>query len=332
MPRSRSTLLTVSLAATLAGALLLPAALATAAESKSTVVVARDPQSIDARNRADAARVTRLFERALLAFTGKGSAPEAWRELGLVPTDVVAIKVNCNDWTIRLSPHPELVTALTKSLATVIPENQIIVYERRTSDLKNAGFTPNTSAVGVRFFGNDEGGGYDPEQRLTRIVTKTATKIINLASLKTVDGSGVVAKLTNLVVGGSSDGFGMSCFLKNHVGSLVDEDMSKCHNDPDMLAEIASRPAIRQKTMLVLADGLRATYQRGVPWYWGGIILGKDPVAAETVAFQVVNEKRVAEGVAPLALPGHVRTADATYHLGNSSLERIARVDLTTSD
>ena len=37
---------------------------------------------------------------------------------------------------------------------------------------------------GIRYFGNDDGGGYHSRQRLTRIVTDTATKIINLASLK----------------------------------------------------------------------------------------------------------------------------------------------------
>jgi hypothetical protein len=329
--RTHRTLLTTALGAALVLALPSGRALG-AGEAKSTIVVARDPRAIDERNHADAVRVARMFDRALLTFTGEGTAAEAWKRLGLIATDVVAIKVNCNDWTIRLSPHPELVGALTRSLATVIPENQIIVYERRTADLKNAGFTPNKSPVGVRFFGNDDGGGYDPAQRLTNIVAKTATKIINLASLKAVDGDGVIAKLTNMVVGGSSDGFGLSCFLKNHVGTLVDDDMSKCHTNPDMLAEIASRPAIRDKTMLVVADGLRATYRRGVPWYWAGIILGKDPVAAETVAFQVVNEKRVAEGVAPLALPGHVRTADVTYHLGTSDAARITRIDLAPAD
>jgi hypothetical protein len=299
-----------------------------AAPAKSKVIVARDERAINDRNQADAVRVTQLFERSLLAFTGKNSATEAWRELGLAPSDVVAIKVNCNAWTVKLSPHPELVNAITKSLATVISENQIIVYEASTADLKNAGFTPNRSDKGVRFFGADEGGGFDSEQRLTNIITRTATKIINLASIKAVDGSGIIAKVTGLLASGSSDGFGLSCFFKNHVGSLMKQDRSKCHTDLDFLAEVAARPAIRQKTLLLVADGLRATYRRGVPWYWAGIIMAKDPVAADTVAFQVVNEKRAQEKIHALELPSYLHAAEDKYHLGTCNADGIERVNL----
>ena len=43
------------------------------------------------------------------------------------------------------------------------------------------------------------------------------------------------------------------------------------------------------------------TYKRGVPWYWGGLILGQDPVAAEWVGYQVINEKREQEADYPIS-------------------------------
>lgn len=266
---------------------------------KSNVVVARNPLTIDNRNQCDPKEVAGMFARALFSLTGKTSHAKAWASLGLTARDVVAVKVNCNTWTIHLSPHVALVDALCKSLNSVIPLNQVIFYERNTRDLENGGFKGNTSTQGVRYFGNDEGGGYDARERLTRIITHSATKIINLASLKCVE-----------------SGFTASLFLKNHIGSLRDEDMSKCHGDLDFLAEVNSRPSIKNKTILNLCDGLRGTYRRGVPWYWSGIVMGTDPVASEYAAIQVMNQKRTKEGLSLLKTPEHLHLAEKKYRLG----------------
>jgi hypothetical protein len=196
-------------------------------------------------------------------------------------------------------------------MGVVIPLNNIIIYERTSGDLEEGGFKRNTSNTGVRYFGADEGGGFDPKQHLTRIITDTCTKIVNLASLKCVE-SDMVA----------------SIFFKNHIGSLVQEDMPKCHSDQDFIAEVSSRPAIKNKTILNLCDGLRGTYERGVPWYWKGIVLSKDAVAGEAAAIGVMNEKRKLEGEDPLDLPESLRIADKKYKLGNSDQKRIDVVQL----
>ncbi|NIM15336.1 MAG: DUF362 domain-containing protein [Candidatus Aminicenantes bacterium] len=280
--------------------------LAASAAGKSKVIAARNERAINSRNVCNQKEVTLMFDRALSALTGKDDSVKAWDSLGLRENDVVAIKVNCNTWTIRLSPHWELVHALCESLKRVIPLNQVIIYERTTSDLEQGGFKANKSMTGVRYFGNDDGGGYHPRERLTRIVTDTATKIINLASLKCVDG-----------------GFGVSLFFKNHIGSLRDRDMSKCHGDLDFLAEVSARPSIRDKTILNLCDALRGTYRRGVPWYWSGIVMGRDPVAAEYAAIQVMNEKRKQERVSLLEIPSHLEIAERKYRLGTCNPGKI---------
>ena len=46
-----------------------------------------------------------------------------------------------------------------------------------------------------------------------------------------------------------------SLFLKNHIGLLLPEDMAKCHNDPDFLAEVSSRPSIKTRLFSTLATG-----------------------------------------------------------------------------
>lgn len=285
-----------------AGAVSIPflgGSLAASPVEKSTVVVARDPGAVNNRNVCDPALVTAMFDKSLLALTGRKNAADAWAALGVTAKDTVAVKVNCNTWTIHLCPHMELVDALCKSLGSVITANRIILYERRTRELESGGFKRNISTNGVRFLGNDEGGGYDPVERLTRIVTDTATKVINLASMKCVEGD-----------------FGVSLFFKNHIGTLMDKDMPKCHGDLDFLAEVNSRPSIRNKTVLNLCDGLRGTYRRGVPWYWSGLVMGKDPVATEYEVIQVMNQKRTKEGIASIEIPEHLEIAQKKYKLG----------------
>ncbi len=287
-------------------------AFASSLSGKSKVILARGDAVISNRNVCNPQQTAALFDKALLTLTGKGNAKEAWAAIGLAPSDTVAIKVNCNNWTILLAPHKELVGALCSSLMQVIPENNIIFYERTTSDLIDGGFQANKSNRGVRYFGNDEGGGYHPQERLTRIITDTSTKIINLASLKCVDFP-----------------FGASVFMKNHIGSLVNEDMQRCHGNHRFLAGVSSRPSIKNKAILALGDGLRATFQRGVPWYWGGIVMGQDSVAAEYAAIQVMNEKRSQEGIAKMETPEYLRLAESEFGLGTCNPEKIDMVKIS---
>ena len=105
------------------------------AAAKSRVVLARNAKAINDRNQADAKETARLFDQALLALTGQKTAADSWKTLGLKPGDVVAVKINCNTWTIGLSPHPELMAALCSSLQTVVPANQIIVFDNDSAGL-----------------------------------------------------------------------------------------------------------------------------------------------------------------------------------------------------
>jgi hypothetical protein len=284
---------------------------ALSAAAKSRVVLARDPGAINDRNQADVQKTARLFDWALLAMTGQKTAVDSWKTLGLRTEDVVAIKINSDNWTIGLRPHPELVTALCLSLQTVIPANHIIVYDNITENMKESNFAVNGAGSGVRYTGTDQGDGFDPQERLTRIITATATKIINLASLKCVDGDLLVSLL-----------------LKNHIGSLIPEDMPKCHKDPDFLASVCARPSIKGKTILNIINGLRGSFQRGVPWYWGGIIVGTDPVAVDTAAVGVINEKRILEKVAPLPIPEYLKIAEKKYGLGTTDPAKIEQVKI----
>ena len=163
----------------------------------------------------------------------------------------------------------------------------------------------------MRYTGTDQGDGFDAQEKLTKIVTGTASKIINLASLKCAEGDLVASLL-----------------LKNHIGSLLPEDMPKCHKDPDFLAEVCARTSIKSKTILNIVSGLRGTYRRSVPWYWGGIIMGTDSVAVDAAAIGVMNEKRALEKVDPLPLPEYLKIAEKKYNLGTTDPALIEQIKL----
>jgi len=269
------------------------------AQPKSKVVTVRNSKVINARNQVDLTQAKAMLAAGLEALTGKKEAKAAWAALGLKPADVVGVKVNCNNWTITLSPPAELLQALTDSLATVVSANNIIVYEASVADLESSGFKRNSSTSGVRFIGCNEGAGFDDEERLSRIASSTCTKLINFASLKCVE-----------------QGRGASLFFKNQIGSLVEKDMPKCHGDMDFLASTLAKPSLKSKTILNICNGLRGTYKRGVPWYWGGLILGQDPVASEWAGYQIINEKREQEKAAALPVPEYLKIAESKYGLG----------------
>lgn len=261
-----------------------------AAGEKARVAVVRNEQAVSNRNVVDRVLARRMVESALVSLTGKATAKDAWTSLGITREDVIGLKVNCNTWTFLLHTHPELVYALCDSLSDVVPPNNLIIYERSSGELSRSGYQINTGNRGVRCFGSEEGGGFRGE--VTHILTDTCTKIINLPTLKAVEGE-----------------FGGSLFLKNHIGSIPVGAMANCHGNAEYCTEVCNREPIRKKTVLALCDGLRGTWKRGTPWYWGGIIVSRDQVAAECTALGVIDEKRRQEGARALGIPEYVRSA-----------------------
>jgi uncharacterized protein (DUF362 family) len=283
-----------------------------AAPEKSKVAVIRNVKAISDRNVCDKRQTSLTIERALLALTGKKSMKEAWAALGVTQNDTVGIKVNCNGAGFALYAHPDLVYALTDSLSAVVRPENIIIYERSSSELSHAGFRINKDGSGVRCFGSEEGGGFHPKEGLTRIITDTCTKLINLPSLKTFDGE-----------------FAGSLFFKNHVGTVPPAEMSRCHGNTQILAQTVAKPSIREKTVLALCDGLRGTFRKSAPWYWGGIIASRDPVAAEFTALQIINEKRLQEGDPAFEIPSFLKMAESTHKLGTCTP---ANIDLVKAE
>ncbi len=277
--------------------------------------------------RIDTAHARQSVDAALLALTGKRRIKEAWAQIfpEINSTDTIGLKANCIN---RKCPsHPEVVYAIAESAidALEINPNNIIIWDRSTSELKKADYTINLSDKGIRCFGTvesfsigrwvlnvkqseSEGIGYDQSQpidigqgmtsHLSNIITRMCTYLINVPVLKDHRLAGITMS------------------LKNHFGSI--DNPRDCHGnycDP-FVANINASDQIRKKTKLIVCDAAYGVYDggpRGAPqWQPKAIMAATDPVALDFTGMQIINKMRKQNNLAPVTnMAVHVKTAQS---------------------
>lgn len=291
----------------------------------------RRPLVLVAR-RSGGTRDAEAFYKAVLdasvrRLTGAARTDDAWAAL-FSAEDVVAIKVNAISGR-TLPTSPLLVGAITSGLMScgVVARN-VVVWDRTTRELADAGFAVNFSGDGPRCFGTDApSAGYETEPTelgsigscYSRIVTRMATAIINVPILKEHSLAGVTAA------------------LKNNYGTIHNPNKYHANGCSPFVADVNSHPAIRQKTRLNVCDALRVQVHGG-PGYkpkWtketNGILVSTDPVALDTVGVEEVDKLRKAAGLKTLReegrYPGYLAAASA-LGLGESERGRIDVLNL----
>jgi hypothetical protein len=233
----------------------------------------------------------RLLDASITALTGLADARSAWAAL-FRPHERVAIKVNAFQNSLVWTHHP-LVTALTDCLKEAgVPPAQIVIYDRQSSELQNAGFAVNYSDPGVRCRGND--GRYtrgwsiaDVPIGVSRVLLE-CDALINMPVLKT-----------------HGDG-GISFALKNHYGTV--DPLPLLHGtkfDPAITQLNALAPIIG-RSRLIIGDVLGICLHEERSWpFWreevpgDTILVSYDPVAVDTVALRLFAEALKAGGGDP---------------------------------
>jgi len=272
-----------------------------------------------------------LLDEAVCALAGESAPADGWaRWFG--PRDRVGIKVNC----LGLPTHPTVAQALAQAIgaAGVAPERTKI-WDRSDRELGRAGYELRKSGSGVRCYGTDAldrpgWGGYETQiatsgaigSLYSRIVTEECDAIVSAAVLKD----------HNLA--------GMSCTLKNFFGAI--HNPNKYHDDgcDPFVADVCAHPHIRSRLRMAVCDATRPQFHGGPParprWQWpyGGVILSSDPVAVDRVALEILESKRAAEGMPPLAAedrPVRYLASAAERRLGNADVADIEVVSIGKS-
>ncbi len=294
-------------------------------QGKSRVVIARDPVLRGSGAGIDGSRLLEVLDRAMQSLYGCDSALEAWRK-AVKPGEVVGLKVNClAGWGI--STTVPLVEAVCERLQQAgIPQRDIVIWDRLSSDLERAGFRIDSGRGRIRCLGNDAWG-YEEElavygsaaSLMSRALTRVCDAVINLPVLKD---HGIV---------------GVTGALKNLFGAVHNPNKYHLNVGDPYVADVYMLPPIRKKVRLTICDATTAQYEGGpsfMPhWTWpfNGLIAALDPVALDYTAWQILEKKRVENRVKSLQemkrSPSYIATAaDANHRLGTNDPERIELV------
>jgi hypothetical protein len=309
--------------------------------AKSRVVLVRDPSVMNSFT-ADATKVRAMVAAGIDTLTGEKDGSAAWRHF-VNSNDVVGIKINTQAGPLQ-STRRAVVEAIARGLRTAgVAATNIYVFDRDPIQMRAAGYlkTSTTSQMqevsiidgtgwepiayfqdnlagkliwGDLLFGRDLDPDLSKRSHLPKLVTETITRLINVPVLQNHDVCGLAGCLYNLSLG------------------MVDNtrrfETVGQHGDP-MIAEICNMPALREKLVLNVMDGLIAGYAGGLgfkprfSWNYGALYFSTDPVAIDSLCIDVLEAKGREARVPPIRpLATHITTA-TRLGLGQSNRTNI---------
>lgn len=265
----------------------------------------------------DISRLKNVIIKSLRSLFDNLSLEEVLRQIFPRPGKV-GIKIN----TIagkKLSTRPEVALTLSQILAENHPSlAEIIIWDRTNRELKEAGYRLQQRGK-IQVFGTDTRGvGYDEELTMTT----------NIGSLFSVIQSKLIHHSLSLAILKDHGLAGITAGLKNYFGAIHNPNKYHDHNCNPFVAELFTTSPIRNKHRLTIIDALQVQFHRGPSFHprWASnenkLIFSLDPVAADTVGWQIIDQLRLQAGLPSLAeekrLPYYLQTAEA-MGLGQSS-------------
>jgi uncharacterized protein (DUF362 family) len=279
---------------------------------KSPVIICRSPDKFPSEKPPVKKNAREILEKALAEFKIPLSAMFS-------SSDKIALKINCLSGR-SMSTRPELVQAFTELLidSGVKPDN-ITVWDRTDRDLTGAGYVINRGK-GVKFIGADSYG-YTSELIAHRSIGSFFAKILQdtdkIISLPVLKDHGIV---------------GVTLGMKNFFGGIHNPNKYHLNAGNPYVADLYSHPWIKDKVKLTIVDGIVGQFEGGPPpmpqWQWnfGGVIVGRDPVAVDRIGLDIIEQKRAENSIMSLSeasrYPEYLKTAE-TLGLGNFDRQKI---------
>ena len=303
--------------------------------TKSTVVVAHDPELRVSGTAIDLHRLQALVDRAMQALFVRDHSTAAaaedpiapWRRL-VRPGDTVGLKVNTLGGK-GISTNVALVAAICERLqqAGVKPAD-IVVWDRATEELERCGFDIAIGGDRVQCYGTDRVD-YEDDlsawgkvgSRLSRILSRSSSVLINLPVLKDHDGAGVTIA------------------LKNMYGVIHNPNKYHPNGCDPYIADVNMLPEIRARMKLTICDATTAMYEGGPgfkpehSWKCNSLLVSQDPVALDYTGWQMIERKRAEMGLKTLEAdqraPHYIATAaDNEHRLGRSEPGGITLIEV----
>jgi uncharacterized protein (DUF362 family) len=297
---------------------------------KSKVVIIKSDNAFSNSGKTNPDVIAAMVNRGLTKLVGQMNSTDALA-LFFSKRDVIGMKANCLSGKM-LSTHPEICFALANSLKKIgVKEENIIIWDRQNSELKEAGFPLNYSLSGIRCYGTDSDGvGYDRYGELRSFK--------NIGSLFSQIFSKRITALINLPVLKDHSLAGVSGGMKNLYGIIHNPNKYHENNCDPFVADLCSMPEVKEKNKLTICDCLRVQYNAGPSYHpqwaenYGGLIFGTDPVAVDFVGYQVIEKLRAKHNFPSLEKAGRkpkyiFTAADEEHKLGKASAGEIEIIE-----
>jgi len=216
--------------------------------------------------------IRQMLDVSITKLTGLDDVGLAWSAI-FDPGERIAIKVNVirnsDYWT-----HIPLVMAVTERLQQAgVPAEQIVIFDRDTRELEDAGYPVNQDGPGVRCYGTDGNN--------TSGWALLGTDIMLSDILLNCDA------LINMPVLKAHTTAGCTFALKNHYGTF--NKPSRFHTRIDAIADLNALPPIRDRTRLIIGDALTiCTFGWSSAVVGDSILMSFDPVAHDVIGLQVL--------------------------------------------
>jgi hypothetical protein len=263
-----------------------------------------------------------MMRKGMMELTGAPGWVDAWRTL-FQKGDVVGIKVSPVGGP-GLSSDAIVLNEIIEGLKQAgVPHSDVLVFNRYREETQVAGIdkwlpsdvrwdaaSPAYSEIQLDMDGYDRDHFMemalikpgenlnDPRFRrshVAKIVTQRVNKFINLPILKHHQSAGVTISLKN-----------MSHGLVNNVNrSHLTPTLNACGA---FIPAVVSLPVIRQKAVLHICDGVRASFHGGPGgkpkyiWEHKTMYFSTDPVALDKTGWKAIDAKRASVGMASIAL------------------------------
>jgi len=292
---------------------------------ESIVALARSTRLQRVNHQLDKAAAAEYLSRALVRVAGAPSPTAAWQSL-FSAGETVGIKLSCLPGP-PLSSSKGLVMAIVDGLLSAgIKETRIYIWDRTGRELENAGFKP--SYVGINIVGTDYyiNGGYSPNIEISGSVGTCFSKI-----METVDA------LISVPVLKDHDLAGVSIGMKNFYGAIHNPNKYHGNRCDPYVADLCNHPFIKNKWRLTVCDASRVQVHNGpafsprYAWEYGGLLVGRDPVALDYVGWQIIEERRKELGLKSLVMenrePTYIMSA-AKLNLGNADMKFIQKIEI----
>jgi hypothetical protein len=287
---------------------------------RGRVIEVANPAYIS-QTKYNASEIQRGMRRGMTDMTGAPSWQDAWRTF-FAKGDVVGIKVSPVGGPTLSSDASVLHEIIAGLNAAGVPNRSIVVYSRYAEEVREANIDKwlpddvrwTAASPAFKEFQQDMDGydadhyidlalvrpGEDPSlpnnrrSYVAKFVTREVNKIVNLPVLKHHQSAGVTIALKNMSHG----------FVNN---------VSRSHSTPTLNAcgtfipAVVNLPVIREKVVLHIVDGVKASYHGGpgarpqYVWEHKTMYFATDPVAVDKIGWKAIDAKRVSAGMLPVA-------------------------------